>query len=100
MDLNDDDSYDIFTNVYRSMVDKQALLKSKNIRVYQPPIMKKEFSKCVMIRSEVRNKCLKCVIGKMFWPMRKQKVYVMFTQEKTGKQHFQKFAFKETIINK
>ena len=34
MDLNDDDSYDIFTNVYRSMVDKQALLKSKNIRVY------------------------------------------------------------------
>lgn len=62
--------------------------------------MKKEFSKCVMIRSEVRNKYLKCIIRKIFWPIRKQKVYVMFTWVKTGKQHFQKFAFKETIINK
>ena len=53
-----------------------------------------------MIRSEVRNKYLKCIIRKIFWPIRKQKVYVMFTWVKTGKQHFQKFAFKETIINK
>lgn len=48
---NENESYDTSTDVYRSVVDKYTPLKSKNVGTYQAPIMKKELSICVMIRS-------------------------------------------------
>ena len=56
---NDNGTFGIFTYVYRSVVDKNALLKFKKVRVILASFMTKELSKSVMVMNKVRGKYLK-----------------------------------------
>ena len=57
------DMYSVFTNVFISVVNKYAPLKSRTIRGNQGPFMNRELSKAIMNRSRVKNRYLK-------WPSR------------------------------
>ena len=56
---NGNDTYGIFTHVYRSVVDKHALLKFKKVRAILASFMTKELRKSVMVMTKVRGKYLK-----------------------------------------
>ena len=43
---NDNDPYNTFANVYKSVVDKHTPLKCKKVKANQTPFMTKKLSKC------------------------------------------------------
>ena len=49
-------AYDSFKDIFLSITNKHAPLKTKMIRGNQAPFMTKELSKQIMIRSRLRNK--------------------------------------------
>ena len=53
------DMYTVFTNVFSSVVNKHAPLKSRTIRGNQGPFMNRELSKAIMKRSRMKNRYLK-----------------------------------------
>ena len=54
-----DDPYLNLTEIFSSILDKHAPIKSKQIRRNQAPFMNKSLSKIIMQKSKVRNKYLK-----------------------------------------
>ena len=58
-----DKQYDLFSDIFRTILDHYASLKSKRIRGNQVKYMTKELSKSNMNRSSFKNRCLK-------WPAR------------------------------
>ena len=56
---NDEQQYDIFTLIFRKILDKHVPLKMKKLRGNQAKFMTKELSKAIMDRSRFRNKYLK-----------------------------------------
>ena len=58
-----DDPYFKLTEIFSSILNKHALIKSKQIRGNQASFMNKSLSKIIMQKSKVRNKYLK-------WPSR------------------------------
>ena len=59
------DMYSIFSDVFRSVLDRFAPLKRKMIRGNQGPFMTKQLSKAIMNRSKLRNRYIK-------WPSREK----------------------------
>ena len=53
------DMYSVFTNVFISVVNKHAPLKSRTIRGNQGPFMNRKLSKAIMNRSRMKNRYLK-----------------------------------------
>ena len=54
-----DDAYFKLTEIFSSILNKHAPIKSKQIRGNQAPFMNKSLSKIIMQKSKVRNKYLK-----------------------------------------
>ena len=52
---NKDAAYDLFKQMFFTVVDKHAPLKKKLIRGTQAPFMNKELNKAIMYRSKLRN---------------------------------------------
>ena len=74
---NDERQYDIFTSIFRKVLDKHAPLKIKKLRGNQAKFMTKELRKTVMDQSKFKNKYLK-------WPSREN-----FLAYKKAKKHLQ-----------
>ena len=53
--MNISNQYDIFTYIFRMVLDKHASIHSKKIRGNQVPLMSKELSKAIMNRFKFRN---------------------------------------------
>ena len=51
--------YSTWSDVFRSVLDRHALLKKKMIRANQGPFMTKQLSEAIMNRSKLRNKYIK-----------------------------------------
>ena len=62
--LDDEQRYDIFTSIFRKVLDKHAPLKMKKLRGSQAKFMTKELRKVIIGRSRLKSKYLK-------WPSRK-----------------------------
>ena len=60
---NDEQQYDIFTSIFRRVLDEHAPLKIKKLRGNQVKFMTKKRRKAIMNQSRLKNKCLK-------WPSR------------------------------
>ena len=60
---NDEQQYDIFTSIFRRVLDEHAPLKIKKLRGNQVKFMTKKRRKVIMNQSRLKNKCLK-------WPSR------------------------------
>ena len=60
---NDEQQYDIFTSIFRRVLDKHALIKMKKCKRKPAKFMTKELRKAIMDRSKLKNKYLK-------WPSR------------------------------
>ena len=56
---NDEQQYDIFTSIFRRVLDAHAPLKMKKLRGNQAELMIKELRKAVMDQSRLKNKYLK-----------------------------------------
>ena len=56
---NYEQQYDIFTSIFRRMLDAHAPLKMKKLRENQAKLMIKELRKAVMDQSRLKNKYLK-----------------------------------------
>ena len=53
---NDEQQYDIFTSIFRRVLDKHAPLKMKKLRGNQAKFMTKELRKAIMDRSGLKSK--------------------------------------------
>ena len=60
---NDEQQYDIFTSIFRRVLDEHAFLKIKKLGGNQVKFMTKGRRKAIMNQSSLKNKCLK-------WPSR------------------------------
>ena len=54
-----DKQYDLFSDIFRTILSHHAPLKTKTIRGYQTKFMTKELSKSIMNRSRFKNRYLK-----------------------------------------
>ena len=56
---SNNDMYSTFSDVFRSVLDRHALLKRKTIRGNQGSFMTKQLSKAIVNRSKLRNRYIK-----------------------------------------
>ena len=71
---NSDKLYDDFSNLFKAITDKHALMKQKKVRGNNAPIMTKEYKKAIMDRSRLRNKYLKDPSRENFVNMKKMEI--------------------------
>ena len=79
------DMFTTFTDVFRSVIDKHAPLKTKIIRGNQAPFMTKALSKAIMTRLRLRSKYNKWQSRENFLAFRKAKNYCNNRNEMTKK---------------
>ena len=70
---NSDKPYDDFSNILKTVTDKHAPIKPKNVGGNNPSFMTKELRKAIMERSRLRNKYLKYHSKEYFLNMKKMK---------------------------
>ena len=81
-----------FTDVFRSVIDKRAPLKTKIIRGNQVPFMTKALSNAIMTRSRLRFKYNKWQYKENFLVFRKAKIYCNNLDKVTKKPYFEQMT--------
>ena len=66
-------AYDDFSNLLKTITDKNAPIKQKKVRGNNVPFMTKELRKAIIDRSRLRNKYLKYLSKENFVNMKKMK---------------------------
>ena len=84
-----DDPYFKLTEIFSSILNKHAPIKSKQIRGNQAPFMNKSLSKIIMQKSKVRNKYLKWPSCENFLKYKKVKNKCNSLVRKSKKEYFQ-----------
>ena len=71
------DTFSAFANEFRYVLDKHVPLKTKTIRGNNAPFMIKKLSKAIMNRSRLRSKYLNGRLEKMYWKIKRQKLFAI-----------------------
>ena len=100
MYLNTEDMFSTFTEVFRSVLDKHAPLKTKKVRGNQGPFMTKELSKAIMTRSRITNNYPKWPSRENFLAMKRAKNTCNNLAKSTKKEYFKKVTQKGFANNK
>ena len=87
-----DDPYCKLTEIFSSILNKHAPIKSKQIRGNQAPFMNKSLSKIIMQKSKVQNKYLKWPSCENFLKYKKVKNKCNSLVRKSKKEYFQKVS--------
>ena len=87
--------YDVFTNIFRMVFDKHALIKKKIVRSNEAPFMTKELSKAIMnikinlnLRTNIQNGCL----VKTSWHLRSRRISVTILTKRRKRTTFPKLV--------
>ena len=86
----------MFSDIYRTILDHHAPLKTKRIRGNQPKFMTNELSKSIMNRSRCKNRYLK-------WPSREnflRKTFAILQTRKRKKTYFKKATENGIMVSK
>ena len=86
----------MFSDIYRTILDHHAPLKTKRIRGNQPKFMTNELSKSIMNRSRCKNRYLK-------WPSREnflRKTFAILQTRKQKKTYFKKATENGIMVSK
>ena len=83
---------DVFTNIFRMVLDKHAPLKKKIFRGNKAPFMTKELSKAIMNKSKLQNTYTKWSSRENFFAFKKQKNICKNLNKKTEKNYFSKIT--------
>ena len=94
------DMFTTFTDVFRSVIDKHAPLKTKIIRGNQAPFMTKALSKAIMTRLRLRSKYNKWQSRENFLAFRKAKNYCNNRNEMTKKAYFEQMTRRGFVNSK
>ena len=86
---NNRDMFSTFTETFRRVLNKYALLKRKRVRGNQSPFMTKELNKAVINKSKSRNKYIKWPPRENFLAMKRAKNYCNNLTRTTKKNFFQ-----------
>ena len=89
-----------FTNVFRSVLDKHAPLKTKTLRGNQAPFMTKTLSKAIMTRSRLRSRYNKWPSRENFLDFKRAKNYCNNLNKKSKKTYFEKMSKQGSIGSK
>ena len=87
-----EDLYSKLTEIFQKILQKHALLKSKQVRGNYAPFMNKELSKVIMNKSRLRNKYLKWPSRENFLAYKKVKNKCNTLTRKTKKRYFEYVA--------
>ena len=85
---NKDAAYDLFKQMFLTVVDKHAPLKKKPIRRTQAPFMNKELSKAIMHRSKLRNIYNKTKTTQAWEAFKRQRYKCVSIRRKNIRSHF------------
>ena len=85
-----DKQYDLFSDIFRTILDHHAPLKTKTIRGNQAKFMTKELSKSIMNRSRFKNRYLKWLSHEDFLAYKKAKNLCNSLNKKAKKTYFEK----------
>ena len=91
--------YDVFTNIFKIVIDKHASIKKKMVRGNEAP-MTKELSKAIMNTSKLKNKYTKWPFRENFLAFKKQKNICKNLDKKTKKNYFSKVDSNGVMGNK
>ena len=97
---NDEQQYDIFTSIFRRVLDKHAPLKMKKLRGNQAKFMTKELRKAIMDRSRLKNKYLKWPSRENFLAYKKAKNICNSLNNKAKKDYFKKATADGVMSNR
>ena len=97
---NDEQQYDIFTSVFRKVLDTHAPLKMKKLRENQAKFMTKELRKAIMDRSRFKNKYLKWPSRENFLAYKKAKNICNSLNKKAKKDNFKKATADGVMSNR
>ena len=97
---NDEQQYDIFTSIFRRVLDKHAPLKMKKLRGNQAKFMTKELRKAILDRSRLKNKYLKWPSRENFLAYKKAKNICNSLNNKAKKDYFKKATADGVVSNR
>ena len=92
--------YSTFSDIFRSVLDRHALLKWKMIRGNQGPFMTKQISKAIMSRCKLRNRYIKWPSRENFLDDKKAKNTCNNLSKYAKKSYFDKVTSKGFVSNK
>ena len=95
-----DKQYDLFSDIFRTILDDHAPLKTKVIRGNQAKFMTKELSKSIMNRSRFKNRYLKWPSHENFLAYKKVKNLCNSLNKKAKKTYFEKTTENEIMGRK
>ena len=93
-------SYDLFTETFKSVADHHSLLKKKFVRGNDAPFMIKHLRKAIMNRSRCKHKYLKLLPRENFLAMKSMKNKCNSLCKKAKTQYFKKCTSKISSNNK
>ena len=92
--------YDVFTNIFRMVLDERDPIKKKIVRGNEAPFMTKELSKAKKNRSKLKNRYTKWLPRENFLAFRKHKNMCKNLKKKTEKNYFSKITSNVVMGNK
>ena len=95
-----DKQYDLFSDIFRTILDHHAPLKTKIIRGNQAKFMTKELSKSIMNRSRFKSRHLKLPSRENFLAYKKAKNLCNSLNKKAKKTYFEKTTENEIMGHK
>ena len=93
----ENDMFTTFTDVFTSVIDKHAPLKTNIVRGSQAPFMTKGLSKAIMTRSRLRSKCNKWQSRENFLAFRKAKNHCSNLNKTTKKAYFEQMTRRDFV---
>ena len=97
---NDEQYCDIFTSIFRRVLDQHAPLITKKLRGNMAKFMTKELRKAVMDRSRLKNKYLKWPSRENFLAYKKAKNICNLSNNKAKKDYFKKATTDGVMSNR
>ena len=94
------DSYNGFTTLFKSIVDRHAPIKKKTIRGNNKSFMNLELTKAIKTKSRIRNKYNKWKSRENYLDLQQIKKKCKYLTFKAEKEHFEKILSKGIITNK
>ena len=91
---NKDAVYDLFKNMFKTIINEHALLKTKFIRGTHAPFMNKELSKVIMHKSKLHNTHKKLKMKESWEAFKRQRNKCVSIKRKNIRSHFTELAGK------